>query len=396
MKRLTMLPGVMTWSGVAKVRLLGWLLGLVALVLLDLVLVRENRLLPGNGLNLWQALVQPWPPVLLVLWGLAGGCLSQRAWPLWAALAAVLLFVPLLLSATGQGAALLLTDAPRGARVSLGAGLWTMLFAVFVLASDLFRDARIRVFWRNGLLLAAGLWTIWVFASGGLDQLSLIVELSHRQDRFFQEMTNHLGITALSVSASGLIGIPLGFAVSCFPGSRSKVLPVLNVIQTIPSLALFGLLIAPLALMVRYLPVLERLGIQGIGWAPAVIALTLYALLPIVHNTYAGFDSVGSNAVEAGRGMGMSRLQLLRLVELPLALPVVLNGLRIASVQNIGNTAVAALIGAGGFGAFIFQGMGQAASDLILLGALPTIGLAVAADRVWQSLIDLTLAGGSQ
>jgi osmoprotectant transport system permease protein len=160
----------------------------------------------------------------------------------------------------------------------------------------------------------------------------------------------------------------------------------LDIVQTIPSLALFGLLMAPLAFLAERSPVLTSLGVQGIGWAPAAIALTLYALLPVVRSTAAGFGSVDRGVVEAGLGLGMDRLQLLRRVELPLALPVVLGGIRVALVQAVGNTAVAALIGAGGLGVFIFQGLGQAAMDLVLLGALPTVALALLADLGMQAV----------
>jgi osmoprotectant transport system permease protein len=138
------------------------------------------------------------------------------------------------------------------------------------------------------------------------------------------------------------------------------------------------------------------MGIQGIGWTPAVIALTLYAMLPVVRNTYAGLAGVEPELVEAGKGMGMSRVQLLVFVELPRAFPIVLGGLRIACVQNVGNTAVAALIGAGGLGVFIFQGLGQSALDLIMLGAVPTILLAVGVDALFQVLIRLVTPRGLQ
>jgi osmoprotectant transport system permease protein len=140
--------------------------------------------------------------------------------------------------------------------------------------------------------------------------------------------------------------------------------------QTIPSVALFGLLIAPLS----------ALGLGGIGAAPAIIALVLYALLPVVRNTHAGITGIDPAIVDAAFGMGMTRAQILWRIELPLGLPVFLAGLRIVTVQAIGLAVVAALIGAGGLGSFVFQGIGQYAIDLVLLGALPTIGLALAGD----------------
>jgi osmoprotectant transport system permease protein len=290
----------------------------------------------------------------------------------------------LLLWALGLSGSSLLAERGEFARVSLGGGAWLLLFALFILLSDLLRRLERLPLATFGLLGTALLLSGLIVASGRLNDLSLLVELLHRKGRFLQETGNHLWITFFSVLMSTAMGIPLGLGVFRLPRLRSKAFFVLNMVQTIPSLALFGLLIAPLALLVQAFPALEALGVRGIGWTPAVIALTLYGLLPIVRNTYAGFAGVEPAVTEAGRGIGMSRGQLLFFVEIPLALPVILNGLRTACVQNIGNTAVAALIGAGGFGVFIFQGLGQAALDLIMLGAVPTILLAVAVDLIWQ------------
>jgi osmoprotectant transport system permease protein len=124
--------------------------------------------------------------------------------------------------------------------------------------------------------------------------------------------------------------------------------------------------------------------------APAVVALFLYSLLPVVANTVAGLASVPAAVREAARGMGMTGGQRLMRVELPLALPVMLTAIRIVLVQNIGLATVAALIGGGGFGVFVFQGIGQMAMDLVLLGALPTVALAFAAAIVLDAVVELT------
>jgi osmoprotectant transport system permease protein len=131
---------------------------------------------------------------------------------------------------------------------------------------------------------------------------------------------------------------------------------------------------------------LSNLGVRGIGTAPALIALTLYAFLPIVRNTYTGLKEVPRAAVEAGRGMGMSGGQILRRVELPLALPLIIEGVRASAVLTVGITTVAFLIGAGGLGTFIERGIAQQVPDLILLGALPIILLALAADALLRGV----------
>jgi osmoprotectant transport system permease protein len=136
-------------------------------------------------------------------------------------------------------------------------------------------------------------------------------------------------------------------------------------------------------------PGAHALGIAGIGFAPAFVALLLYSLLPVVSNTVAGLGSVPPPSVEAARGMGMTTRQRLVSVELPLAFPVILAGLRIVLVQNIGLAVIAGLIGGGGFGTFVFQGLNQTATDLILLGALPTVMMALVAAILMDIFVDL-------
>src|SRR2546427_3182626 len=158
---------------------------------------------------------------------------------------------------------------------------------------------------------------------------------------------------ALPISAV-VVALPIGILCHRVPRLRAGVLGTLNVIQTIPSIALFGILMAPLGALAGAVPLAAALGIRGIGAAPAAVALFLYSLLPIAANTVAGLKRVPRAAVEAARGMGMTNWQVLTGVELLLALPVILTGIRIVLVQNIGMVTVAALIGGGGLGTFVF------------------------------------------
>lgn len=171
---------------------------------------------------------------------------------------------------------------------------------------------------------------------------------------------------------------------------RSAILPVLSFLQTIPSLAMFGLMIPLLGWVGATVPGARSIGIAGIGFAPAFVALVLYSLLPVVGNTVAGLAATPPQALNAARGIGMTAAQRLWRVELPIGLPVILTGLRIVLVQNIGLAVIAGLIGGGGFGTFVFQGLNQTATDLILLGALPTVALALTAAIVMDILVDLT------
>ena len=168
--------------------------------------------------------------------------------------------------------------------------------------------------------------------------------------------------------------------------AKGFVFASLGIVQTIPSIALFGVLIAPMSKLSEALPFLRALGINGTGPAPAIIALTLYSLLPLVRGFYTGFSEVATEVKEAASAIGFGARKMFFEVELPLALPALISGLRVVTIQAIGLASVAALIGAGGLGTFIFQGIGQYALDLVLVGALPVILLALLANLIFDML----------
>lgn len=177
----------------------------------------------------------------------------------------------------------------------------------------------------------------------------------------------HLWLVGLSTLFAIVIGIPLGILIAHRPRFNTPVLGPANIIQTVPSLALFGFL----------LPV-PWLG--GRADRLAILALTLYALLPIIRNTFAGIRGVDAAVIESGRGMGMTESQLLFQVELPLASSVILSGVRTAVVISVGVATIAAAIGAGGLGEFIFRGLAMVDNSVILAGAVPAAILALLAD----------------
>src|SRR5438874_11734389 len=177
----------------------------------------------------------------------------------------------------------------------------------------------------------------------------------------------HLWIVGISTLLAVLVGVPLGIVITRKPALHNPVIVTANIIQTIPSLALFGFLLpAPW--------IGERAG------RLAILALTLYALLPLIRNTYAGIQGVDRSVIEAGRGMGMTGRQLLFQVELPLALGVIIAGVRVATVISVGLATIAAAIGAGGLGEFIFRGLAMVSNQLILVGASPAAALAMLSD----------------
>jgi len=186
-------------------------------------------------------------------------------------------------------------------------------------------------------------------------------------DQVLHLTLEHLWLVGVSTFLAALIGIPLGIFISRRPIWNKTVIGAANIIQTIPSLALFGFLLPAPWIGERA----DRL---------AILALALYALLPLIRNTYVGIRGVDPAIIEAGRGMGMTGRQLLLQVELPLALSVIIAGLRVALVLTIGIATIAAAIGAGGLGEFIFRGLAMVNNAVILAGAIPAALLALFAD----------------
>lgn len=180
-------------------------------------------------------------------------------------------------------------------------------------------------------------------------------------------LTNeHLWLVMIAMGFAILLAIPLGVVLTRFQKLRTPMFAVINTLQTIPSLALLGFMIP----------------LFGIGVTPAIIALFLYALLPLVRNTFTGILDVDPDLREAARGMGLTDFQILRKIEVPLALPVIMAGIRTSTVIVVGTATLAALIGAGGYGDPIFRGIASVNSQQILLGALPAALLAIVLDRI--------------
>ena len=281
------------------------------------------------------------------------------------------------------------------ARVSPGSGFWVLLFALALFLTDSLTRLRLSPVQRLvGLALAVTAMAV-LLGSGAWDDLSILKEYDSRAPEFWREGRRHVVLALGSLGLAVITGVPLGVACNHSPRIRGPLLTGLNFIQTIPSIALFGLLIAPLAWVAASVPGAQDLGISGIGAAPALVALYAYSLLPVVSNTVVGLDGVSRQAVDAASGMGMTARQKLLRIEAPLALPVILAGVRIVLVQNIGLATIAALIGGGGFGVFVFQGMGQTATDLILLGALPTVMMAFVAAVGLDAAVELSERRGA-
>ncbi len=349
---------------------------------------RANRIVAGEAKTIVEALPQPWSvAVLLVI--LVGVLVAAMRSPAILRLVAVFAALAVLALGIGVAASHLTPEGNTYARVSPASGFWVMLFAFGLLAADALTRLRPAPFVRIVVLVAVLAFVGMLLLSGTWDGLSILREYASRVDTFWAEARKHVTLALGSLVAATIVGIPLGILCHRVARLRDGLLGVLNAIQTIPSIALFGILIAPLGWIAANVPGAATIGIRGIGVAPAFVALFLYSLLPVVANTVVGLAGVPRDANDAARGIGMTDWQRLVGIEFPLAFPVILTGIRIVLVQNIGLATIAALIGGGGFGVFVFQGVGQTAMDLVLLGAVPTVVLAFAAAIVLDAVIEM-------
>jgi len=349
---------------------------------------RANRIVLGEAKALVAAL-PGWEAAVLALVLAAGIAIALFRTPTLWRLATSLIILALLFIAIGHAGSFLTPPGDKIARVSPGAGFWLLIFAFALLAADAIARLKLKPWTRIGVLAAVAVFFAVLLGSGTLNDLSILREYANRGDTFWREAQTHLALALGSLALATIAGIPIGILCHRSDAWRAPVLNVLNAIQTIPSIALFGLLIAPLAWVAANIPGASAVGISGIGAAPAMVALFAYSLLPVVANTVVGLDGVPPAANDAAKGMGMTDWQRLVTVEFPLAFPVILTGIRIVLVQNIGLATIAALIGGGGFGVFVFQGVGQTAMDLVLLGAVPTVALAFAAAVVLDAIVEM-------
>lgn len=363
---------------------------------LDAASVAPNRIVLGTGVGVLEAIGVP-GALLASLLILAIGGLAFKPGRIHyaAALGVVVLMLMLMPFGLMVASHFLVDPALPQARLGIGASFWLILFILLLCLVELRLRLALTRLWPVIILACVGLvW--WLCASLWLGDLALVQEFKARDRQFIRAVGQHIVLVGIAVAVSVVLGMLLAMLMRRFKRLQKSAFAVLNFLQTIPSLALFGLLLAPLAWLAATIPVLAQIGVSGIGNTPALIALVAYSLLPMVRNTYIALEQVSPDTLEAATAMGMRRSQRFWQVRLPLALPVLLEGVRITTVQAIGLTAVAALIGAGGLGTFIFQGLGQAAMDMVLLGALPILILALLVDAALGALAEALRPGGVQ
>lgn len=385
-------PSRLRWLALDK---LGVLIAIIAVfgAISPFTLVRANRIVPGEPRLVFEALPQV-PATALAAILAIGIVIALLRFPTIVKLGVGFAVLGGLLSVIGWSATYLTPPDNSYARVAPAHGFWVLVFAFALLVADALTRLHLRP-WPRILVLGGVVIAICVLPwSGAWHDLSILREYANHSDAFWQEARTHLLLAFGSVAIATLVGVPVGVFCYRVKPVRAGMLNVLNIVQTIPSIALFGLLIAPLAWLAANVPAAKAIGVSGIGFAPAMLALFAYSLLPIVSNTVVGLQSVSPAAIDAALGMGMTGSQRLFGIELPLAFPIILTGIRIVLVQNIGLATIAALIGGGGFGVFVFQGIGQTAMDLVLLGAVPTVALAFIAAIVLDAAVEMTSVGG--
>ncbi|WP_311064264.1 ABC transporter permease [Halomonas sp. DWK9] len=364
--------------------------------LLSIVTVAPNRIVNGTAYGIVAAF--GWPGAILVsllvtsMAALASVPSPRHYRAIVGIILLTLLLMPFGLMVAGHW---LVDSSMPQARLGIGAAYWTVLFVLLLCLVELRLRLRLSRWWPTLMLSAIGVaW--WGCAALWLDHVALVQEFQARDAQFYQALKQHIALVSTAVGVSVVLGMLLAMLMRRYQRLQKAAFALLNFLQTIPSLALFGLLLTPLAWLAANVPVLAALGVSGIGNAPAIIALIAYSLLPMVRNTYIALEEVSEETLQAAKAMGMRTGQRFWQVRFPLALPVLLEGVRITAVQAVGLTAVAALIGAGGLGTFIFQGLGQAAMDMVLLGALPILILALIVDAGLGALADALRPGGQE
>ncbi len=231
-----------------------------------------------------------------------------------------------------------------------------------------------------GVAALAGIATLVV--TGLLEPLSLMVEYRARAEAVQAALLRHLALSAGALLLAMLVAVPLAWAAFRAPRLAGPLGTVFAGVQVVPGLALFALLIPILAALLAAMPALRQLGIGAIGPAPAILATAAYLTLPLWRSLLGGLAAADPAAVGAAYAIGMTEARITREVRLPLALPVFAGGLRVALVQAIGLVTLGGLVGAGGLGALVFEGLAQFATDLMLLGAIPIVALALLADTL--------------
>lgn len=285
---------------------------------------------------------------------------------------------------------------PQGTspRISISSGSYLTLLCLYIIMGTSIRRLKGYRALKYIMVTAAAASAIFAVASGSLEHLSIMKEYEVKRSQFAGNLRTHLFLSFGSTLAAAVIAMPFGYLAYKKPRLEGRIMTPMAFFETIPTLSLFGILMVPLGYL-GTIGIFKAIGVSGIGWAPAFIALTLYGLLPIARNTLAGFKNVDTGVVEAAEGMGMGKGRVLWRIELPLAFPVIFAGIRVALVQAIGGAVLAGLVGGGGLGSFVFLGLAEASGDLVLLGVIPIVLMTLAGDGLMKAAVKKLEIGGA-
>lgn len=352
--------------------------------------VAPNRLVAGEPVGAVAALGPAAAHAVALLaaaaaWPGAGRLFSGQAPRALFALAAAVA-----VGATGQAAAGLLEGRPPAARAVLGGGFWLACAAALPPLAVQGRGgaAGWRAWW-PAAALAAAVALLWRW--GALDALSLVAEFRARAGGVRDAALGHLALSAAALGLAAASAVPLGWWAFRSARAEAAIGGALGGVQVVPALALFGLLIPLLSALLAAAPSLRAAGVSAIGATPALLAVAAYAALPLWRAVVSGLGAADPAAVEAARAMGMGEGRIAAEIRVPLGLPVFAAGLRVAAVQCVGLATLGGLVGAGGLGAVVFEGMARFDADVVLVGALPIVAMALMAD--WLLGVAERLAG---
>jgi osmoprotectant transport system permease protein len=338
--------------------------------------VAANRLLPGDpiGASAFHDRSIGFVSVLSLAGVVVGAMLPRRA----GGLLALCLFLSawaVLLLGLGAEAARIAATMPPAARASLGSGFWIASSCLLALAGGSIARVRHRGLGALAILAAAGV-LVAAWRGGGLDGLSLAVEYAGRREAVHEAIAEHL----LLAGGALALAIPAAVLLSLWRSGQGLVGLLVSGVQVIPAVALLGALVALVGGVLRAVPALRDLGLSALGPWPALLGIAAYLLLPLWRGIGTALRAADPAAIDAAEAMGLTKAQILTQVKLPLGAPMLVGALRVAAVQSLGLATLGALIGAGGLGRIVFDGMAQFAPDLILLGAIPIILLSLAAE----------------
>lgn len=354
------------------------------------ITIKPNRIVEGTVIDLYTVIKDNFVLFTVFFLLIVGLLLLVIKYnKLWYLLVAnALSFILILFYLIGDYANMAMLEYGSPARISLNMGFWLAIIGLFIIIDSGYRlDTNYNQ--KRSLLVFISLiiGMVLLIRMGYMDHIGLMKEYIIRQVPFIDALKTHMILTFVAAIVGLFFSVLMSYIAYKHKKYKKYLLLFTNGAQVIPTLSFLGLLMIPLTLLAKQFQFLKDLGISGIGFFPAFIVLTSYTLLPIVNQSIAGFESIDTQVIESAKAMGMTKLQLFERVELPLALPSILSGFKIALIQTTANAILAGLVGGGGLGALLFLGLAQSAPDLVTLSALSIVMIALILNALLSMMI---------